>query len=54
MLAHANVVVFSYHYVIDPKIAALISADFAENSIIVFDEAHNIGTCGYHSPYDAS
>ncbi|XP_068033852.1 LOW QUALITY PROTEIN: general transcription and DNA repair factor IIH helicase subunit XPD [Anomalospiza imberbis] len=41
-LAHANVVVYSYHYLLDPKIAGLVSAELARSSVVVFDEAHNI------------
>jgi len=42
LINFANVIVFSYQYVIDPKISSLIAAEFKENSILVFDEAHNI------------
>uniref|UniRef100_A0A8C3R8J2 DNA 5'-3' helicase n=1 Tax=Cyanoderma ruficeps TaxID=181631 RepID=A0A8C3R8J2_9PASS len=42
LLAHANVVVYSYHYLLDPKIAGLVSAELARSSVVVFDEAHNI------------
>jgi DNA excision repair protein ERCC-2 len=38
----ADLVVFSYQYIIDPKIAQLITKDFQKDSIVVFDEAHNI------------
>ena len=38
----ANVVVYNYGYLLDPKIANLISKDLAKESIVVFDEAHNI------------
>ena len=38
----ANVVVYNYGYLLDPKIAALISNTLAKESIVVFDEAHNI------------
>jgi DNA excision repair protein ERCC-2 len=41
-LAKANVVVYNYQYLLDPKVAGLVSEDFEENSIVVFDEAHNI------------
>ena len=38
--------VYSYHYLLDPKIAEVVSKDMAKNSVIVFDEAHNIdNTC---------
>lgn len=39
----AHIVVYSYHYILDPKIAELISKNFSRHSCIVFDEAHNIG-----------
>ncbi|EAL73159.1 transcription factor IIH component [Dictyostelium discoideum AX4] len=42
MLNFANIVIFSYQYLLDPKIASLISSSFPSNSIVVFDEAHNI------------
>ena len=39
-------VVYSYHYLLDPKIAEIVSKDLARNTCIVFDEAHNIdNTC---------
>jgi DNA excision repair protein ERCC-2 len=43
-LPHANVVVYNYQYLLDPKIASLISKDIAREAIVVFDEAHNIDT----------
>lgn len=42
-LTQANIVVFNYSYMLDPKISALISKDFPKKSVLVFDEAHNIG-----------
>ena len=36
-------VVFSYNYVLDPKISEMVSKDFENNTVVVFDEAHNIG-----------
>ncbi|XP_014749243.1 PREDICTED: TFIIH basal transcription factor complex helicase XPD subunit-like [Sturnus vulgaris] len=33
-LAHANVVVYSYHYLLDPKIAGLVSAELARSSVV--------------------
>lgn len=38
----ANIVVYSYHYILDPKIAELVSKNFSRRSCVVFDEAHNI------------
>lgn len=43
-LSFANVIVYNYQYLLDPKIAGLISKDLARESIVVFDEAHNIDT----------
>lgn len=43
-LPHANVIVYNYQYLLDPKIASLISKDIAREAIVVFDEAHNIDT----------
>ncbi|RKP03358.1 hypothetical protein CXG81DRAFT_24013 [Caulochytrium protostelioides] len=42
MIPFANVVIFSYHYLLDPKIAELVSKEMSKDSIVVFDEAHNI------------
>ncbi|CAJ0575378.1 unnamed protein product, partial [Mesorhabditis spiculigera] len=41
-LSKASIVVYSYHYILDPKIAELVSKDFARKTCVVFDEAHNI------------
>ena len=41
-LQQANIVVYSYHYLLDPKIAEVVSKELAQNSVVVFDEAHNI------------
>jgi Rad3-related DNA helicase len=42
LVSLANVVVYNYQYLLDPKISGLVSNEIASNSIIVFDEAHNI------------
>lgn len=39
----AKIVVYSYHYLLDPKIAELVSKSFSKKCVVVFDEAHNIG-----------
>lgn len=41
-LSFANVIVYNYQYLIDPKVAGLISRDLARECVVVFDEAHNI------------
>ncbi|KAJ3152039.1 DNA-dependent ATPase of the nucleotide excision repair factor 4 complex [Geranomyces variabilis] len=42
MIAFANVVIYSYHYLLDPKVAELVSKELSKDCIVVFDEAHNI------------
>nr|CAG4641470.1 EOG090X01B4 [Eurycercus lamellatus] len=41
-IIHANIVVYSYHYLLDPKIAEVVSKEISKSSVVVFDEAHNI------------
>lgn len=41
-IMHANIVVYSYHYLLDPKIAEVVSKELTRSSVVVFDEAHNI------------
>ncbi|KAH7731005.1 DNA excision repair protein ERCC-2 [Aphelenchoides avenae] len=38
----AQIVVYSYHYLLDPKIAELVSKRMSSKAVVVFDEAHNI------------
>lgn len=38
----ANAVIYSYHYLLDPKVAELVSKELSKDCIVVFDEAHNI------------
>jgi len=38
----ANVVVYNYQYMLDPRISGMVSREIEKESIIVFDEAHNI------------
>ncbi|KAK7978547.1 hypothetical protein PG996_004596 [Apiospora saccharicola] len=42
MMQYCNVIIYSYHYLLDPKIAERVSKEFSKDCIIVFDEAHNI------------
>lgn len=42
MVQFANVVVYSYQYLLDPKVAGIISKEMQRESVVVFDEAHNI------------
>ena len=42
VLNFANVVVYNYQYMLDPKVSNMVSKELARESIIVFDEAHNI------------
>ncbi|XP_065183619.1 general transcription and DNA repair factor IIH helicase subunit XPD-like [Sycon ciliatum] len=41
-ITHANIIVYSYHYLLDPKIADMVSKELQRQSVVVFDEAHNI------------
>lgn len=47
-------VVYSYHYLLDPKIADLVSKELARKAVVVFDEAHNIGEGSARGQRDAS
>ena len=42
MISEANVVVYNYAYLLDPNISNLITKDAQSDSVVVFDEAHNI------------
>lgn len=42
MLNHANIVVYNYQYLLDPKISNMVSRELQGDSIVVFDEGHNI------------
>ena len=44
-IQHATVIIYSYHYLLDPKIAEIVSRGLPKESVVVFDEAHNIGGC---------
>uniref|UniRef100_A0A674D5U9 General transcription and DNA repair factor IIH helicase subunit XPD n=1 Tax=Salmo trutta TaxID=8032 RepID=A0A674D5U9_SALTR len=39
---HANIIVYSYHYLLDPKIADLVSKNLSKKLVVVFDDTHNI------------
>ncbi|KAH9499606.1 General transcription and DNA repair factor IIH helicase subunit XPD [Bulinus truncatus] len=41
-MSQAHVIVYSYYYLLDPKIADLVSKELPKQSVVVFDEAHNI------------
>lgn len=42
IISKANIVVYNYMYLLDPKISDMIGKDMASDSIVIFDEAHNI------------
>ncbi|WVQ73727.1 hypothetical protein IAR50_003307 [Cryptococcus sp. DSM 104548] len=42
MLPFVDIVIYSFHYLLDPKVAEQVSAEMSKESIVVFDEAHNI------------
>lgn len=41
-ITYANIVVYSYHYLLDPKIADVVSKELSKEAVVIFDEAHNI------------
>jgi DNA excision repair protein ERCC-2 len=38
-----DVIIYSFHYLLDPKVAEQVSKEMTKDAIVVFDEAHNIG-----------
>lgn len=42
MMPFCNIIIYSYHYLLDPKIADRVSKELSKDSIVIFDEAHNI------------
>jgi DNA excision repair protein ERCC-2 len=47
MLSYCNVLVYNYQYLLDPKVAGLVSRSLEKECIVVFDEAHNIDNVWY-------
>lgn len=43
-----DVIIYSFHYLLDPKVADQVSKELAKDAIVVFDEAHNIGKFGHY------
>jgi len=41
-LYRANIIVFNYAYMIDPKISSAVAGELQKECIIVFDECHNM------------
>ena len=41
-ITRANVIVYNYQYMLDPKVAHMVSKELERESIVVFDEGHNI------------
>lgn len=44
-LSFANVIVYNYQYLLDPKVAGLISRDLARECVVVFDEVRLLLFC---------
>ncbi|EJT46976.1 general RNA polymerase II transcription factor [Trichosporon asahii var. asahii CBS 2479] len=42
MMPYVDVIIYSFHYLLDPKVAEQVSAELSKEAIVVFDEAHNI------------
>ncbi|KAL0071418.1 TFIIH/NER complex ATP-dependent 5'-3' DNA helicase subunit [Marasmius tenuissimus] len=49
MLPFVDIIIYSFHYLLDPKVAEQVSKEMSKDAIVVFDEAHNIGTTLYAS-----
>jgi len=41
--AFVDIIIYSFHYLLDPKVAEQVSKEMSKDAIVVFDEAHNIG-----------
>ncbi|KAM0753866.1 DNA repair helicase [Meredithblackwellia eburnea MCA 4105] len=42
LFSKVNVIIYSFHYLLDPKVAEQVSKEISKDAIVVFDEAHNI------------
>eukprot|EP00904_Undaria_pinnatifida_P005279 jgi/Undpi1/1881/HiC_scaffold_12.g05268.m1 len=42
IINHANILVYNYQYMLDPKATGMVSRELEAESVVVFDEAHNI------------
>lgn len=42
MIPFCNIIIYLYHYLLDPKIAERVLRELSKDSIVIFDEAHNI------------
>jgi len=42
LISTADIIVYNYQYLLDPKIASIVSKEKSDSSIVIFDEAHNI------------
>ncbi|SCU85868.1 LANO_0C05776g1_1 [Lachancea nothofagi CBS 11611] len=42
MISMCNIMIYSYHYLLDPKISERVSREVSGDAIVIFDEAHNI------------
>ncbi|ODV92891.1 hypothetical protein CANCADRAFT_30908 [Tortispora caseinolytica NRRL Y-17796] len=42
MISYCNIIIYSFHYLLDPKIAERVSKELSKDCIVIFDEAHNI------------
>ncbi|KAL1409548.1 TFIIH/NER complex ATP-dependent 5'-3' DNA helicase subunit [Vanrija albida] len=42
MMPYVDVIIYSFHYLLDPKVAEQVSQHLSKEAIVVFDEAHNI------------
>jgi len=45
-----DIIIYSFHYLLDPKVAEQVSKEMSKDAIVVFDEAHNIGLPDFTLP----
>ncbi|PWN42939.1 putative RAD3-DNA helicase/ATPase [Ceraceosorus guamensis] len=42
MMPFVDIIIYSFHYLLDPKVSEQVSKEMSKDAIVVFDEAHNI------------
>ncbi|KIO34454.1 hypothetical protein M407DRAFT_218674 [Tulasnella calospora MUT 4182] len=42
IMPFVDIIIYSFHYLLDPKVAEQVSKEMSKDAIVVFDEAHNI------------
>ena len=42
LIPHSDIIIYTYNYILDPLIYEIVNSELDKNSVIIFDEAHNI------------